>query len=181
MLQNITRQGRSVAAGLSRLHPCALGRPRAARLVLSALILTCSLAAVDATTAAATPEHAGHASARLAVRISGLPPGVAARVFVRGPGVARSLRSSRTFTNVAPGRYTLTVGKVRLGRYGTHIAAGSLALPSRPRVIVHVTPRRRTIANARYGTIVNSTVQRLSIVPVSVQGNPRDPSALVRS
>jgi uncharacterized repeat protein (TIGR01451 family) len=120
----------------------------------------------------------GATTTSLRVRVTGLPPGVAAKAVVRGPRFSKRIKRTRTFRGVRPGRYTVTVRRVRLGgRKG--VKAGSLALPNSRRVRVRVRARRKATAKVQYGTIINANVRRLDVEPRSSQGDPNNPSGLL--
>lgn len=119
----------------------------------------------------------GARASGLAVDISGLPPGVAASVAVRGPGLVKVLRRSGALSHVRPGRYVFIVREVSIGA-GHRVRGGSLALPATGRVAVNVRAGRRTVVHLQYGTIINPNVRRLTVKPLSVRGDARDPSGL---
>jgi uncharacterized repeat protein (TIGR01451 family) len=79
---------------------------------------------------------------------------------------------------VRAGRYSFVVREVKIGR-GHHVRAGSLDIPSAPRVQVRVRAGKTAIVAIRYGTIVSANVRRLSRGPISVSGEPTDPSSIV--
>lgn len=114
----------------------------------------------------------------LTVHVTGLPPGVAASIVVRGPGFSTVLKGSRTIRHARAGSYTFTVRPVTIGR-GHHVRAGSLALPARRQERVRVKAGRTAGIRLEYGTIINANVRRLNLSPVSVRGDPRNPSGIV--
>jgi Putative Ig domain len=126
-----------------------------------------------------TPAGAARSSG-LVVSISGLPPGVAASVAVRGPGLVTVLRRSGALPHVRPGRYVFIVRKVKIGP-GHRVRGGSTALPAAGRVAVRVRAGRRTVVHLQYGTIINPNVRRLTVKPLTVRGNARNPSGLAFS
>ncbi len=112
------------------------------------------------------------------MRVTGLPPSVAANVVVRGPGFSGVLRRSRTLSRLRPGRYRFTVRSVTIPG-GHRVRAGSLALPATAPTVVQVLAGHRANARLRYGTIIGPNVRRLKISPFSVRGSPENPTALV--
>ncbi len=146
-----------------------------ARIALAILALALGLTAASPAHAAAKPA----ARTSLAVRVSGLPPGTPARVVVSGPHLRRILSGSRIFAQVRPGRYTLTTSNVRIVARRGRLKAGSLALPAKRRVVVVVKPRHTAVAKVGYGTIINSNVRLLLLAPVSLRGDPTNPTSIV--
>lgn len=83
--------------------------------------------------AAACRDASGPRLGALAVRVSGLPEGAAASITVTGPGgVARTVASSDTLTDLAPGDYTIASAGVAV--------RGSLYEPVPPTLTARVVP-----------------------------------------
>jgi uncharacterized repeat protein (TIGR01451 family) len=142
--------------------------------VLACLLFTFSTVAADASA------RVGHVRpATMVIRVSGLPPGVAASVAVRGPHFSTVLAGPRTFRGLRPGAYSLTIREVRIARAQRRVRAGSLALPRVSRVHVRLRAGHASTVVVQYGTIVNANVRRLPIQPLGVVGEPTNPSAIV--
>lgn len=143
------------------------------------LALACSAGLIlPDSSAYGRPASRGHL-ATLSARVVGLPPGTAARIVVRGPHFSRVLHGSRTLRRLRPGRYVLTVRKVKIARRVKGVRAGSVALPSEGRLFIRLKAGQTLTVHVAYGTIVNANVRRLETDPVSVRGDPADPSELV--
>lgn len=166
---------RSGSAGDDANHP----RLVFLALVIALLAAACLLPAADASGREPSAGKSAGGSTSLAVRVSGLPPRVAARIIVRGPRLSKALKRSQTLSRLRPGRYTFTIQQVKIAGRRSGVQAGSLALPSKPRVRVRVKAGQTGSVTLKYGTIVNANVLRLDLRPLSVQGDPNNPSAVV--
>jgi len=145
-----------------------------AALAVLPVLAASSPAAAQARDAAASP-----GSARLAILVSGLPPGVAAKVDVRGPRMSKRVRKSQVLPRVRPGRYTFIVRQVTLRGGLKRIPAGSRATPVRRLVRIRVKRGQKAQVRVTYGTIINGNARRLDARPLSVQGSPVNPAGLV--
>ena len=142
------------------------------------VVLLMGLFALPGSQAFAKSTHAQHRGSSLVVHVSGLPPGVAASIRVHGPHFSATLKGSRTIRNIRPGRYTFTVRQITIAG-GHHVRAGSLALPARTQEQVQVKAGRTSVVHLEYGTIINPNVGQLRLNPISVQGDPSNPSGIV--
>lgn len=137
---------------------------------------------VGVSLSAAVPASAIASSTRLRVVISGLPPGTAADVHVRGPhAFAEQLHRSRQFSAVPAGRYQVQVMRVRMPRAYRTVPAGSEAFPSQPHLSVGVTRGHTTVIRVTYGTIRSARVAVLHLTPLAVTGSPTAPQAILLS
>lgn len=128
----------------------------------------------------AAPAEAGAAPSGTAkVTVAGLPKSVGAKVLVRGRGVRRQVRRTRTLRGLRPGRYVVIVRKVRFARRTAGIPAGSVALPVRKRARFRVRAKRAARVRVRYGTIRNAKARELVRAPVAVRGPATNPTAIV--
>lgn len=181
--------------------------PRAAAVALAAVVLAAVTAAPVADAASAAPAPVASPAAKrvaLEVRISGLPRGQAPAATLRGPGIRGALRLRRTsvLLRVRPGRYALTLKRVKTR--GKGIPAGSVALPTATRTFVRVPARGggtgsrgagrggagrggtgdggrggATMLAASYGAIVRANVRPAPRAIRAVDGAADDPAALV--
>jgi hypothetical protein len=132
--------------------------------------------------AAAIPDAApaGDRSGRLVLRVDGLPPGQHAQVKVRGPSGTRHMRSQRlTLANAKPGRYVVTVRRVRITRGWRTVRRGARAFPRARRIVAVIRPNERVEVAVPYGTIVNPGVSRLPRGLLSVTGDASGPQQLL--
>ena len=180
-----------------------IGGPRGAfaccfRRALLALPLTVALWAGPSTALAQLPPSAAVAApgvggksahsadaarfktGRLVVRVNGLPQGTRPAGRVRGPGVTRPLKpGGLTIARARPGRYVITVSRVRISRGWKSVKKGARAFPRRKRLRVTVKPGKTSVAGAAYGTMVNPGVTKAPRGLLSVVGDPASPSKLV--
>src|SRR4051794_3105388 len=126
----------------------------------------------------ALPSSAAFAATSVKVRVTGLPPGVAAKVSARGPHLRRTLRRSATLRHLRAGRYAFTVRQVRLAHGRRKVRSGSLALPAVRSVRVRVRTGHVTTVRLRYGTIVNANVKRPSLRGLTLTGDPVSPRTI---
>ena len=116
----------------------------------------------------------------MSVRVTGLPPGQRPAVVVRGPGVARALVSQKlVLPDARPGRYVITVRKLRISRDWRSVKRGAQVFPRRRQITVSVRQNRTTIVSVAYGAIVNPGVERAPSGLLSVVGDPANPRKLV--
>jgi uncharacterized repeat protein (TIGR01451 family) len=152
------------------------------RVMRSALLVAAFAVGAMVTSEVAYGQQASAAKSpgvsNLVVRVTGLPGGAAAKVTVRGPRFSKSLRGSETLRRVRPGLYTFVVGKVKIARAQKGVRAGSEAVPVKSRVRVRVKSGRTARVRLSYGTIINANVRRLKLSPLSVEGDPTNPSRL---
>jgi hypothetical protein len=116
----------------------------------------------------------------LSVRVTGLPPGQRPAVVVRGPGVARVLVSQKlVLAGARPGRYVITVRRLRISRDWRSVKRGAQVFPGRRQITVIVRKGRTTVVSVAYGAIVNPGVGRAPSGLLSVVGDPANPRRLV--
>jgi alpha-tubulin suppressor-like RCC1 family protein len=150
-------------------------RPSILVIPMAVVALAGPLDGVDVARAAGKATRAG----RVDVRVAGLPPGQRPAGVVRGPGVRKRLtgRSTR-LTGLRPGRYTLTLSKVRIGRALGTIKKGATASPSLRSVKVRLRAGRRAVLRGRYGSIVNPGVRPVRGAVLAISGPPGNPATL---
>src|SRR5665811_434546 len=137
------------------------GRADAAIAAAAALIALLCLGVLPAQSQAAT----------LKVFVRGLPGKAHGKVIVKGPGRYReTLRRTRTLRSVKAGRYKILTRPVTLQRSFKQVPRGSRAIPVRRATRIRVRRGKRTVAEARYGTIRSSRVLKLRAGPLSIAG-----------
>ncbi len=130
---------------------------------------------------------ARNATGALSLRAVGLPRGEHAVVTLEGPrpgGHGRSRRhvsiaATRTLRRLPPGRYRLSVSRVKIRHRHQTIKPGSVAIPVARHLSVRVRPGRAAKVDVRYGSIINPGVHSASGEIVSVVGDPAAPSQVL--
>jgi hypothetical protein len=130
---------------------------------------------------------AGPKTGSLSMKVIGLPRGEAANLLIEGPrssGRGRSTKHlsaarTRRLSHLPPGRYRITVKRVRIRRRHQTIRRGALASPVSSHIKVRVKPGSAAKVEVSYGTIVNPGVRSASGKITDVIGDPASPSELV--
>ncbi|MGE0506515.1 MAG: hypothetical protein AB7F97_08160 [Solirubrobacterales bacterium] len=137
---------------------------------------------------AAQAQRAGSARGKLLLRVGGVPSGQRVAISVSGPPQAPHrgrlhrrlrLRSPRQTLSLAPGRYRLTVGKLRIERSQGAVKRGATAFPARRHLRVTVRAGRTRTLEVLYDSIVNPGVRDVGGSVARVLGDPQRPSAVL--
>jgi alpha-tubulin suppressor-like RCC1 family protein len=151
-------------------------RPSILVIPVAVLALAGPLSAVDVAHAAGTATRAG----RVDVRVTGLPPGQRPLGVVRGPGLTKRLSGHVTrLTGARPGRYTLTLKTLKIGRTSGAIKKGATARPAVRTVKVRLRARSRASLRGRYGSIINPGVRSVRGEVLAISGPPGDPATVI--
>lgn len=149
------------------------------------VVVLCVLAAGGASGPEARASGPGARDARakratLVLKVSGLPRGTRPAGRVAGHGVRRRVRSGKlTLRHLRPGKYTVTLRRVRVARRWRSVRKGATVLPRSRRVTVKVGSGRKVTKRVAYGTIANPGVRRAPSGLLAVIGDPGSPSGLV--
>jgi hypothetical protein len=157
---------------------------------LAAIGLAASAAvpAAAAHAAAAQARRAGGARGKLVLRLGGIPSGERVAISISGPPQAPHrghlqrrlrLRAPRRTLSLAPGRYRLTVGKLRIERSQGAVKRGATAMPAHRHFKVLVRAGRTRKLDVVYDSIVNPGVRDVSGAVVRVLGDPLAPSGVL--
>jgi len=115
----------------------------------------------------------------LKVKVMGLPHGVSARVLLTGPrGFRMQVQRSKVLKRLRPGRYRFRVGRVSIPRHTPGVPGGGTAYPTSGSVSSSVRVGGESVVIVNYGSIRNAKTHVLTSSPLSVAGDPTDPSAI---
>lgn len=161
----------------SRRHPWKHGASWLGAALAALAVGLATLAAIPVAAAAAPAAVRG----ALTVRVAGLPAGQQPQGLLRGPGLRRRVTSaSLALASVRPGRYTLTLRRVKVVRGGGAVRPGATASASRSRVTVAVVRGRRARLTGVYDVVVNR-VARADGRVLGASGSSDAPRAITLS